>query len=305
MVVVITKTSSNDQTEKQTHIIEEPPELPVIDTDSCEINEFFDLVDRARSYDIYVIEDDQDLKTANDYYKEAINPVDHTFGIVLSGAFKTALAFKDFEWAEELAIKLAKGGVPRVFFERTIDRTNDYSWDNFYDNFPSYQEHFYKEYDMVQRNRILSLFHQDSMFNARKNFWFDPTHERFNNIPPEGYRESSFTYDSIIYNTRLISNEFIDIINTYGIPSEKDVGFRMLGGQLSLYHYTPLIHHIRSRGDTIPIQEVNSAFCSGAIERRSYKAIINILTTFTGNVKENTKMTMEKREENLKSQSEK
>lgn len=126
----------------------------------CEFAEYFPLAKLA-----YKNYSDKNYEDAEKNLKLAFTKTDHPLGADLHLAFSVALKRKDTKWAEQIAIRLAKGGVPLRYFRYH----KKYEWyDKFNADFETYSD-YYKEnynqelrdnffhYSIVIRNLILNI----------------------------------------------------------------------------------------------------------------------------------------------------
>ena len=212
---------------------------------NCEYTEYYPLVELARkNYS------DKKYKEAEKNFKLAFTKTKHPFGTDLHLAFAIAHKRKNMEWAEQIAIQLAKGGVPLRYFRYH----KKYKWYNqFSADFKTYS-HYYKEnYNQKLRDDFLSLLKRDKEFNSKYHDWRT--------------RKIELTLNELINRASEIISDFKQMTDKYGFPNEKIMGYHYVRRKNSIEHYDSfaLIIHIYQRGVLIFENEIDKIVCDGGL----------------------------------------
>jgi len=277
--------------------------MDTIHPSNCQINTFHDLCEEAIHLSTNESKEENegvDFIRSNELFKQAIQSVDHTFGIIFAQAFKIALKVDDINWAFELAENLAKGGVPKSFFEYYIKDPHHPRWELFYSNFTAYGAFYKSSYNFKLRQEYLNVIRKDSLFNDQLRHWFNPKQDSINRIKygfnPSPYKNLNFTFEQLVSKSKEISNELRRIILKHGIPSEKEIGYYMLDNKsVRLYPIEIILIHVIERGETMPQIELKKSFCNGDISRIGYIDLYNWMETFKGTTESEIQWLIDKR----------
>lgn len=148
--------------------------------------------------------ENENFKEASKLYKTAFENIDFPFGKDLRNAFKVAEKTKDEIWMEQIAIKLAKGGIPLKYF-KFFDK---YKWHKtFYEQFPQYQKYFNENFDLEFRKSLINLAKLDTETNSRFHEWRT--------------RKEEHSLDTLVAEMTNISLGFQKMIEKFGFPTEK------------------------------------------------------------------------------------
>jgi len=163
----------------------------------CDYTEYYPLVELAhKNYS------DKNYKEAEKNFKLAFAETEHPFGADLHLALALALKLKNSEWAEQIAIRLAKGGVPLRYFRYH----KKYDWYNkFNSDFKTYSDYYKENYNQELRNNFLSLLNRDKEFNSKYHEWRT--------------REIELTLDELINGASEIISNFNQMTDKYGFPN--------------------------------------------------------------------------------------
>lgn len=225
----------------------------------CEYAEYYPLVDSAtKDY-------------ANRIYKEAERKLKLAFaktefplGKDLNLAMLVAQNLKDAEWAEQIAVKLAKGGVPLRYFVKF----KTFNWyEKFSADFKNYSEYYKENYNSELRQELLSLLNRDKDFNSKFHEW--RTHE------------IEMSLQELIDGASQISSDFKKLTDKYGFPNERKLGFNYVRRKNKVEHYQVdvLIVHIYQRGELIFKDEILDIVCQGGLHP-NYEEILKGIRGF-------------------------
>lgn len=211
----------------------------------CEYTEYYPLVELARKNYSY-----KKYKEAEKNLKIAFAKTEHPFGADLHFALAVAQKQKNNEWAGQIAIRLAKGGVPLYYFRYH----KKYEWyDKFSANFNTYSDYYQKNYTQELRDNFLSLLIRDKKFNKRYHDWRT--------------RKIELTLDELINGASDIISDFNQMTDKYGFPNEKLMGYHYVRRKNSIEHYhsEALIVHIYQRGVLVFENEIEKIVCDGGL----------------------------------------
>lgn len=211
----------------------------------CEYTEYYPLVELARkNYS------DKNYEDAEKNLTIAFAKTEHPFGADLHFALAVAQKQKNNKWAEQIAIQLAKGGVPLHYFRYH----RKYEWYNeFSANFKTYSDYYEKNYNQELRDNFLSLLNRDKEFNNKCHDWRT--------------REIELTLDELINGAAEIISDFEQMTDKYGFPNEKLMGYHYVLRKNSIEHYNSevLIIHIYQRGVLVFENEIDKIVCDGGL----------------------------------------
>lgn len=223
----------------------------------CEYDEYFSLTAEARQGF-----NERNYKAAGEALKSAFSKVDFPLGTDLSLALTIARKTKDEDWAERICIQLAKGGIPLEFF----DSLKKFSWYNkFYDNYSSYQEYYYANFNFALRQKLLEAKKADHEWNEQYHKW--------------RVRQIEMTEEELVkgYSGRLI--QFEEVCTKYGFPSEKAMGYYYDKKQVAQYPTGVLLIHIYQGGVPLYLNELDELVCKGYLTP-NYAATLSTIKGF-------------------------
>ncbi len=216
----------------------------------CEYEEYFKLVSQAKKDCIK-----KDYKSASKKFKQAFSQTDFPLGHDLSFALITARETKDVQWAKTISIQLAKGGVPINYFKDF----REYNWYNdIKSQFKVYRKFYSDNFNLELRDKWVSLILLDRKINGR-------FHE---------FREAKIklTLEEMIQDASSVSKEFQVIIDEYGFPGEKEMGYLHIKGKNRIENFPSelLVRHIYQRGETFFENEITSFVCQGKLRTENF-----------------------------------
>ena len=209
----------------------------------------FDYVDYHKSIEEAKKEyNNENYKEANKLYKIAFEKTDFQFGTDLRNAFKVAEKTKDDIWMEQIAIKLAKGGIPLKYFKFC----NQHKWYlEFYKNFPQYQKYFEENFNLEFRETLINVAKFDTEAVSRFHEWRT--------------RKVEHSFDTIIAEAKNVSLNFQKMIEKFGFPTEKKVGYFYNKGSVNELPTFVLLIHIYQRGELLFKEQLNELVCNGVL----------------------------------------
>ena len=225
----------------------------------CGYIEYYSLVNAAaEDYS------DKKYKKAEEKLKLAFSKTKFPLGKGLSLALLVAQERKDADWAEQIAIELAKGGVPLKYF-RNLKSFNWY--EKFKTNFKNYSDYYNQNYNPELREELLSLLERDKKFNSKCHKWRT--------------REIEMTLQELIDGASKILSDFKKLTDEYGFPNEQLMGFNYVHRKNSIdyYHIDVLMIHIYQRGVLIFKEEIRDIVCNGGLHP-NYEEILKEIRGF-------------------------
>lgn len=218
----------------------------------CEYNEYYSLIEIASKE--YLA---KDYKNCEKNLKLAFSKVDFPLGKDLNMALNVCQLRKNEKWAEEISIQLAKGGVPLRYFEKL----NSYKWYPYFkSNFEIFSDYYSKNFKAELRDELILLVEKDKKFNDR---WHS-----FRT------RDIEMTLQELIDGSYEIFNQFNKIIEKYGFPYEKLIGYHYHYKRNSVDNYSisAIIIHILQRGVRIfNNEEIEEISCKSGYHKNSVK----------------------------------
>jgi hypothetical protein len=211
----------------------------------CEYTEYYPLVELARkNYS------DKNYKEAEKNLKIAFAKTEHPLGADLHFALAVAQKTKDTKWTEQIAIQLAKGGVPLRYFR--YHKKSDW-YKQFNTNFNSYSDYYKANYNPELRDDLLSLLRHDKEFNSKYHDWRT--------------RKIELTLDELIDGASEILSNFKNMTEKYGFPNERLMGYNYVKrlNRIESYRIGTLITHIHQRGLLILKDEIDNTVCDGGL----------------------------------------
>lgn len=216
----------------------------------CDYEEYYQLVSLAKKQT-----DQKDYIQANSNFKKAFLKVDFPLGKDLGYALLVAQKTNDDSLAMEISIKLAKGGVPIRYFTHLYKM----SWyKDFKENFKTYTSFFKSNYNQELKDKWIDLILKDRYFNK----------ERYH-AHREG--EIDISLEELINEASMISKELKGMVNVYGFPHEKQMGYLYIKGQnrISDYPIDIVLRHIYQRGELIfENKEIDNFICAGNLRTK-------------------------------------
>ncbi len=219
----------------------------------CEYTAYYPLVELAsKNYS------DKNYEDAEKNLKLAFTKTEHPLGSDLHLAFSVAQKRKDTKWAEQIAIRLAKGGVPLRYF-RYYKKSDWY--DNFVKDFENYSNFYKENFYPELRDKFNSLIERDAVFTKKTMDWYYGTIE----IAAENaYNEANAIY-----------SELKQLTEKYGFPSEHNMGYNYVRrfNRIEDYHTLVLMIHIYKYGERIYENEIPNYICNGILHPNSKQTL--------------------------------
>lgn len=218
----------------------------------CNYEDYYSLVSIAKQQTAK-----REYKLASSNFKAAFLKVDFPLGHDLSYALLVAQKTKDNGWAKEISITLAKGGVPIRYFTKF----NKMPWyKDFRANFKNYNAFYKANFNLELKVKWIGLILKDKNFNLNRY---------------HAFREAKIkiTIDELVEEASAISKELKDIVDAYGFPHEKQMGYLYIKGQnrINDYNIGVVLRHIYQRGELIFTDaEIDNFICAGNIRTKEY-----------------------------------
>lgn len=168
----------------------------------------------------------------------------------LNFALYKAREIKDDGWANELAEKLSKGGVPKRFFFQ-FKKEKWYS--SFSQNFEDYSKFYQDNFNHDLRQKLLQLLDKDNNRVDRYHKWRT--------------REIEMSLDNLIKEAKEVVVDFEKIIAKYGFPSEKMVGYKYVRrtNKVENYEVSALMIHMYQSGVRLFENSIPELMCLGVL----------------------------------------
>jgi hypothetical protein len=226
-----------------------------LEAQTCKYEEYFALADMAaKSYK------DENYKEAEKTLKLAFSKTNFPFGDELNLALLVARKTKDYVWAEEIAVQLAKGGVPLRYF----GKFKEAKWyENFHSNFETYTKYYNENFNPELRDRMNLLIKKDKEFTSKLMEWH--------------YGEIELTVEYTYEEASSILSELKAIVQEYGFPSEQVMGYnydRRLN-QVSYYKTNILLIHLNKYGELVYENEIPNLICDGILHPNMLQILNN------------------------------
>jgi hypothetical protein len=211
----------------------------------CEYSEYYPLIGSAtKAYT------NKEYQEAEKNLKLAFTKTEFPLGKDLNLAMLVARKLKDAAWSEQIAIKLAKGGVPLRYF----GKYKTFKWyDKFDADFKIYSDYYNENYKPDLREDLISLLERDKKFNSKYHKWRT--------------EEIEMTLQELIDGASIILSDFKKLTDEYGFPNEKLLGFNYVRNKnnVEYYPFHVLLIHIYQRGVLIFEDEIHNIVCEGGL----------------------------------------
>jgi hypothetical protein len=219
---------------------------------NCEYVEYYQLIEIANK-DFLA----KDFKNCEKNLKLAFSKVNFPLGQDLNLALNVAQLRNNAQWAEEISIQLAKGGVPLRYFEKL----NSYKWyPNFKNNFETYSEYYSKNFNSELRDELILLIEKDKKLNEK--------HHSFRTGDIE------MTLQELIDGSYEILNQFLKLLEKNGFPYEKNTGYKyhFKRNSVETFWISTMIIHILQRGVRLfDHQTIDEISCKSGYHIKSVK----------------------------------
>ncbi len=203
----------------------------------------------------------KNYETAREKLELAFTKVDFPLGKDLNLAFSVAQKCDDSEWAEHVAIQLAKGGVPIKFFLRYKKS----KWfEKFKSNFQLYSDYYNENFEPEVRDRFLSMINRDKEFNKKYHQWRK--------------KEIEISLEELIDGATQIISDFTNLTDEFGFPTEKIMGYNYLDrkNKVGFYPTDAFIIHTYQRGVLVFKDEIGDIVCNGGLHPNSERTLKTI-----------------------------
>ena len=187
---------------------------------------------------------------ASKHFKKAFSSVDFPLGHDLSFALATAKEVNDEQWMENIAIQLAKGGIPLKYFNSYYS----FNWHKtFKSNFKSYHKYYLDNFDIKLKERWVALLLKERTITEK--------HHEFR----EG--KITLTLQEMKDDAYSLINELNDIVLSEGFPGEQKIGYLYIKGKnrIEPYNTFVLLRHIYQGGESIFKTGIPNLICSGKL----------------------------------------
>lgn len=215
----------------------------------CEYTEYYPLVVSAfKNYS------EEKYKEAEKNLKLAFNKTDFPLGKDLNLALLVAQKRDNSEWAEEISISLAKGGVPLRYFAKL----KSFRWyEKFVKDFENYSKYYAEKFDPELQKKLVSILKQDTEFNGKYHQWRT--------------REIEMSLQELIDGATKIQTESKLLTDKFGFPNEQIMGYNYVYRKNNIEHYPidVLIIHIYQRGTLIFKEDIHNIVCKGGLHPNS------------------------------------
>ena len=222
----------------------------------CGYKEYYPLSELAReNYSV------KDYKAAEQNIKLAFEKVEFPLGAELHLALSIAKKLNNSQWAQEISIQLAKGGVPLRYFRYL----RKYDWfEKFKADFETYSNYYKENFKPELRDKLNALIIKDKAFNGKYHDWRT--------------RKIELTLDDLIKGATEVTLDFNDITYEYGFPNEKLTGYNYVRrtDRIENFRSDVLIIHIYQRGTPPFKDQLNQIVCAGGLHPNYAKTLKGI-----------------------------
>ena len=214
----------------------------------CEYTEYYNLTEQASKSYL-----GKNYKDAEENLKLAFSKIDFSLGKDLELALLVAQERNDSEWAKEISIKLAKGGVPIRYF----GKLKSFKWyEQFTKDFENYSNYYKENFNQELKIKFDSLCKRDAIFTRKTMDWYNGTIE--------------ITAENASIEANAILSELKKITEKYGFPKEQNIGYNYVKRLNRVEDYkTPilvLMIHIYKYGNRIYENEIPDFICKGILQ---------------------------------------
>ncbi|MFK8104056.1 MAG: hypothetical protein AB8G15_16095 [Saprospiraceae bacterium] len=207
----------------------------------CRYSEYDDLILSALDNTVL-----KKYEEANEAYGTAFLEVAVPFSVDLLAALEVAKIVKDSVRLNEIAILLAKGGIPLAFFEDF----RDYGWYPYFKSqFEFYRHYHESHFDLSLKTKLLALRKQDSIFNHTWHEW------------KRGEKEMSLA--ELIVGAKAVTEGFEELVTRYGFPCEKRMGYYYQNKEVTKFPVLVILIHIYQRGVLLYKESLSNFVCYG------------------------------------------
>ena len=192
-------------------------------------------------------------------------------------ALNLYLKVNDDEMIRKLSVILAKGGIPKKYFQQF----QGLKWyTKFEQNFSQYDSIYIADFNTEYRRRIDELIAYDINFNKKYHDW------RSGNI--------DMSLNEMISKAKYIAVEFETLINEFGLPLENKIGYyydeRLK--RVSVLPIEVLIIHNQQRGKfLIQSDQIELLICNGLLDK-SYQDLLPRIKGFSDEESIEAEMTL-------------
>jgi len=222
----------------------------------CEYEEYFRFTDLAKK--AFNTENFKDArKSFKLAFKETIFPLGHDLSYALIAANET----KDYEWAGQIAKKLAQGGVPLRYFIRYKKK----KWHKeFKSSFNSYNAYYEECFDQEMKKRLLQIEQNDFEFTTKYHDW--------------RARKIELQIQELIDGATKIVVDFKSFKEKYGFPNEREMGYNYIHikNRIEPYKTDVLMVHIYQMGTPIFRNNIHDFACEGSLHTNFEEVIEKI-----------------------------
>ncbi|MFD0963718.1 hypothetical protein [Pseudofulvibacter geojedonensis] len=198
------------------------------------------------------------FKEAEKDFKEAFSLTDFPLGDDLGYALYVAQKRKNANWAKEIAIQLARGGVPLRYFVKY----KRFKWFNgFKSNFKKYKDYYHENFNEGLKIRYKKLLKDDVVYNERYHQWRT--------------REIEIPLNELVSKASEIVSEFKSITDKYGFPTERLMGYNYVykKNAIERFYSGVLVVHIYQRGVLVFQNEIGKIVCNGSLHPNMIKTL--------------------------------
>ncbi len=211
----------------------------------CEYSEYYDLSAIAtKNYS------DKKYKEAEENLKLAFSKTEFPLGKDLELALSVAQKRKNSEWANEISIYLAKGGVPLRYFEKL----KSFKWHGkFKEEYKTYSDYYNENYKPELREKLNLLIDRDAIFTQKLMDW--------------NYGTINLTAENASQEANAILSELKTLTEKYGFPSEQIMGYNYVRrlNRVENYKIGALMIHLYKYGELVYEKEIPNIICNGIL----------------------------------------
>lgn len=180
-------------------------------------------------------------------------------GIDLQTALEIADEINDQQWAETIAIKLAKGGIPLRFFHRYSKR----KWyDTFSKNFNDYEKFYALNFNIEAKKGLLEVRDLDKSFNEKFHLW------------REGVIELQL--QELIDGATAVTEALEALCKEHGVPTDQSLGYYYYKNRIEEYPVGVILIHTYQRGKLLFYNQLEQLVCEGVLTPQLQQTLATI-----------------------------
>lgn len=201
---------------------------------------------------------------ANELFKSAFKKVKTPFGKDLEEALEISIKLKDEHQTQVITKKLLRGGIPIEHFNKYSSILKQNWWKKI--DHAKIENEYKRNFNQELLNDLISLRTKDSLFNVE--------YHKFRK------GELHLELDYLLEKSKGIYNEFKELDDTHGFPSEINTGYLYRNGKIQNLPTQVVLIHIHQLGEPIIKNEFTfeELVCNGHMTEFDYDQLIKTMS---------------------------